>query len=496
MKKPSKNLSLPKLAEVEAEICRRSFYEFVLRAWHVVETDVFVDGWHIRAICDYLEACYEGRIRNLIVNVPPRHMKSLLLNVFFPAWVWARNPTKKFLYTSYAEDLVARDSEKCKKLIQSQWYQERFDVVLEQSPQTTTKFMNTAGGYRYSFGFGGAITGQGADFILIDDPLKSTDADSEAVRKKVNEDYDNAVSNRLNNPKTGVRIIIMQRLHELDLVGHILSKKDLNFETLVLPAEYEGVRFESSIGFVDPRTATGELLWKERFGEKEIAELKATLTERGVAGQLQQRPAPAGGFVFKPIWFANVKNNTDVVATFISWDTAESLSADAAYSCGVVGELRADYSLFIREVVRKRLLFPQLQKEIELLGLKYAGTLSNVIIEYKSSGVQAVQTLKQSSPQWLADKIAPFQPKGDKEARAFQAATWAERGCISLPYPSSDFLWLKDFEDEIFKFPSSAYRDQVDAFSQLVLYLRNYLAQGWQARSGNQRTMPSLEGVL
>jgi predicted phage terminase large subunit-like protein len=461
-----------------------------------VETDAFVDGWHIHAICDYLEACYGGRLRNLIINVPPRHMKSLLLNVFFPAWIWAKDATKKFLYTSYSEDLVARDSLKCKKLVQSEWYQERFNVRLSASPDTTTKYETTAGGYRYSFGFGGSITGQGGDFICIDDPLKSTDADSEATRTKVNDDYDNAVSNRLNNPKTGCRILIMQRLHELDLVGHILTKKDLQFETLILPAEYEGVRFQSSIGFVDPRTETGELLWKERFGTKEIAELKATLSERGVAGQLQQRPAPAGGFVYKPEWFGYVPNNDDVIGTFISWDTAESLEADAAFSCGVVAELRADYSLFVREVVRKRLLFPQLQNEIELIGLKYAGTLSAIIIEYKSSGVQAVQTLKQVSPEWLAEKIVPFTPKGDKEARAFQAATWAEKGCIDLPHPSHEFLWLKDFEDELFKFPSSAYRDQVDAFSQLVLYLRNYLASGWQARTGNDRTMPILEGVL
>jgi predicted phage terminase large subunit-like protein len=484
------------LQQIEAEVCKRSLYEFVLRAWHVVETDVYADGWHVQAVCQYLEACYDGRVRNLIVNVPPRHMKSLLLNVFFPAWVWTKNPSKKFLFTSYSEDLVARDSEKCKKLIQSQWYQERFSVTLEVSPSTTTKFMNTKGGYRYSFGFGGSITGQGGDFVCVDDPLKSTDSDSEAVRNKVNSDFDNAVSNRLNDPKTGVRILIMQRLHEMDLVGHILSKKDLHYETLVLPAEYEGVRFESSIGFVDPRAFTGELLWKERFGDREIAELKATLSERGVAGQLQQRPAPAGGFVYKPEWFSYTRDNDSVIGTFISWDTAESINPDAAFSCGIVGELRADYSLFIREVIRKRLLFPQLQTEIELTGLKYANSLSNIIVEYKSSGVQAVQTLKQSSPQWLADKITPFNPKGDKEARAFQAAVWAERGCISLPYPSSNFLWLKDFEDEIFKFPSSAYRDQVDALSQLILYLRNYLALCWQARTSNQRQETSLEGVL
>ena len=484
------------LTQIEAEICKRSFYEFVQRAWHVIETDVFVDGWHIEAVCQYLEACYEGRVRNLIINVPPRHMKSLLLNVFFPAWVWSKSPSKKFIFTSYSEDLVIRDSEKCKKLITSEWYQERFKVELESKPDTTTKFQNTKGGYRYSFGFGGSITGQGGDFVLIDDPLKATEADSEAVRKKVNDDFDNAVSNRLNDPKTGVRILIMQRLHEMDLVGHILSKKDLNYEMLVLPAEYEGARFESSIGFVDPRTFTGELLWKERFGEAEIAELKATLSERGVAGQLQQRPAPAGGFVFQKKWFARLHNNEDVAGIYISWDTAESLNVNAAYSCGVVGELRSDYTLFTREVVRKRLLFPQLQEEVENLAKKYQHKLKGVIIENKSSGVQVIQSLRQSSPQWLAEKLFAFNPKGDKTARAFQASQWCENGSAFLPHPSNEFEWLLDFEDEIFKFPSSSFRDQSDAFSQLILYLKNYLSQGWRARTSNQIKRPVINGVL
>jgi predicted phage terminase large subunit-like protein len=423
-------------------------------------------------------------------------MKSLLVNVFFFGWVWAKSPAKKFLYTSYGEDLASRDSLKCKKLIQSEWYQERFDVQLLASPDTTTKFENTKGGYRYSFGFGGAITGQGGDYICIDDPLKATDGDSEAVRKKVNKDYDDAIANRLNDPKTGHRVIIMQRLHELDLVGHVLEEKKLPFEHLVLPAEYEGVRFESSIGFKDPRTETGELLWEERFGRAEIDSMKITLSERGVSGQLQQRPTPSGGFIFKKVWFPRLQDNSDIVGTFISWDTAESINPDAAFSCGVVGELRSDYSLFIREVVRKRLLFPQLQTEIQDLATKYQASLSAVIIEYKSSGIQAVQTLKQSSPEWLMDKIMPFTPKGDKDARQFQAALWCDKGCIHLPHPSPDFPWLFDFEDELFKQPSAAFRDQADAFSQLVIYLRNFLSDGWRARSGNVLAQTNFDGVI
>jgi predicted phage terminase large subunit-like protein len=485
------------LLELEASICRDSLYQFVKMAWYEVEQDPFVDGWHIRAICEALEALYYDRIdsNNLILNVPPRHMKSLLVDVFFPAWVWTREAHKKFLCLSYAESTISSIMAKTKKLLKSIWYQEHFNIPMASSPDTNTRFANIYGGYIYSFGFSGAVTGEGGDFLLIDDPLKATDADSDLVRNKVNDDYDNAIANRLNNPMTGKRIIIMQRLHERDLIGHLISKK-IKFEHIIFPFEYEGERFQSSIGITDIRTQAGELLWKERFTSQEkLDEYKNTYSdERAKAGQLQQRPSPEGGFIFKREWFPRISQNDSVAGVYISWDTAGSLLG--AYSCGVVGELRADNTLFPKEVVRKQILFPQLQQEIEQLATKYQHNLKAVIIENKSSGIQAVQTLKQQSPSWLADKIMAFNPKGAKDARQYQAASFCEKGCVLLPYPSLDLPWLPDFEEEIFSVPGSPYKDQADAFSQLIWYLRIFLTLGWQARTSNQRKPIQLEGVF
>lgn len=489
------------ITELEASIYRDVFYEYVKAAWHVVEQDTFVDSWHIKLICKALQALYEDKITSnfLIVNVPPRHMKSLLVDVFFPSWIWTKEPHRKFLATSYAEGLIAEHTGKCKKLVNSSWYQERFDVAMAESPDTNLRFANIYGGYVYGFGFGGQITGQGGDYILIDDPMKTTEADSQPVRDKTNEDFDNAVSNRLNDPEKGKRVLIMQRLHERDLVGHIQSK-GLRFENIVLPFEYEGERFQSTIGLKDERTEVGEILWKSRWiTPAKLQDYKLAYSgDRARAGQLQQRPSPEGGFIFKSEWFPRLADNDDVVETYVSWDTAESVNPDAAFSCGIVTELRSDYSLFIREVVRKRLLFPQLQQEMEELAEKYRATLKAIVIEKKSSGVQAIQTLKQSSPQWLAERIVAFDPKtfGDKIARASVAATWAERQCIYLPHPSSKFSWLKVYEDELFTFPSSAFKDQTDATNQIILYMRSYLEQGWRARSGNMIEIPTLEGVL
>ena len=479
----SKNyLKKQEILNLESSIFQDSLYEFVKAAWFVIEPSTeFVPNWHIEAICKYLEACTEGKIRNLIINIPPRHMKSLMVNVFFPSWVWTKHPEKKFLFASYAEDLAVRDSLQCRKLVTSEWYQKHWKLELQKDQNQKSKFENTKSGYRISVGVGGAATGEGGDFVIIDDPLKVQDANSDSARNNVNNWYDNTINTRLNNPKTGVKILIQQRLHEDDLTGHLLKSKE-NYELLCLPAESEGVRFTSSIEFKDPRKEEKELLWPERFGEKELQTLKNGLSSLGVAGQLQQRPSPVGGHIYKEEWFVNRGNNTDVISRYISWDTAASISDTAAYSCGIVGELTSDYRLFIREVVRKKLEFPQLKKEIEDLAYKYQLKLNGIIIESKSSGISVQQSLYQSSDNNIARLLVPFTPTTDKTNRGVSASLWCENGSVILPPHTKDFEWLFDFEDELFQFPNSRYKDQCDSFAQLIIYLENYLSKGHRDR--------------
>ena len=477
------------LAELDAERLRRDFYSFVQDAWVYVEPGtVFTDGWHIRAICQYLQELSEGHIpsNNLLINVPPRHMKSLLVNIFFPAWIWTHTPYAKFLCFSYSEALTVRDSMKCRQLIGSRWYQERFHVQINPRNNQKDKFENLMGGYRYCFGTGGSIAGQGGDYLLIDDPLEVSKANSKAEREKVNYTYDNSISMRGNDPKTVRKILIMQRLHDDDLCGHVIARGD-PWELLILPAEYEGTRFTSSIGFVDPRQEVGELLWDARFGEAEIAKMKQTLSDIGIAGQLQQRPTPLLGAIFKREWFTIRKESMPCVARYFSWDTAASIEDTAAYTCGICGELTPDYHLFIRNVWRDRIEFPQLQYAVEGQVKKFGGNmLRDIIIENKSSGIQAIQSMKQTSK--LAENVVPFNPKGDKIARAYEAAKWCEKGMVIFPPPSSEFEFMFDFEDEVFLFPNSKYKDQVDALSQLCDYLSFYLAEGLaaQQRRGRQ----------
>jgi predicted phage terminase large subunit-like protein len=476
---------LPSTNEIEKELCKRSFHEFVTHAFPIVEPNTeYQDNWHIEAICMYLEAILKGDIRNLIINIPPRHMKSLLVNVLFPAWVWTFAPEKKFLFASYAQDLANRDSQLCRTLITSPWYQSKWQVTLKNDENRKDRFANTTGGHRISVGVGGAATGEGGDFIIVDDPIKAQDASSDLIRTTANLWWDNTMSTRGNNPKTVAKIVIMQRLHEDDLTGHLLEGEE-KYEHLCLPAEYDGIRFVSSIGFVDPRKKEGELLWEGRFGRKEIDSLKNQLSESGVAGQLQQRPSPKEGFIFQKDWFSNRTQETDFVARYISWDTAGSDAEGSAYSSCVVGELTPDYRLFIREVYRGRLNFPDLENKVIEIATRYKYGLKQVVIENKSSGQALVQSLVQTAEPWLSEIIFPFQPKTGKENRADAASLWCEKGMVTLPPPSDENSWLFDFEAELFSFPNSKYKDQVDAFDQLVNFLQYMLAEGYRSKQNN-----------
>ncbi|MBI3696539.1 MAG: hypothetical protein HY238_17075 [Acidobacteria bacterium] len=312
--------SLP--AEIAQELAKRRLLEFVLQAWPVIEpaTD-FIPGWHLDAICDHLEAVSNGHLRNLLINIPPRHMKSLAVAVFWPAWEWIRWPERRWLFSSYALSLSIRDSVKCRRLIQSAWYRsrwgDRFQLTGDQNAKE--RFENNKTGYRLATSVGGAATGEGGDRVIVDDPHNVKEAESDTVRQGVIDWWDQVMSTRLNDPKTGAKVIIMQRIHEGDLSGHVLEQG--GYEHLCLPAEYEGNKCSTSIGWSDPRQEHGELLWSARFGRQEIEELQHSMGSYAAAGQLQQRPAPAEGGILKRHWWKFYRERPGKFSEVLqSWD--------------------------------------------------------------------------------------------------------------------------------------------------------------------------------
>lgn len=499
-------MALPQLlntAEIEAERCKRSFHTFVRSAWDVVEQAVpFVDNWHIGLLSEYLEALYSLQLQNLIINIPPGHAKSLMCSVFFPSWVWIKTPSARFFCGSHAVDLSVRDAVRSRRLIQSDWYQQRFGDVYEMTSDQNVKsrYENNKTGHRVSVGVDAGWTGHRGNYIEWDDPLDKNKKDSDVDRKKSNEAVKSSMGTRGDNPKDMRRLLIMQRLHEDDPTGHLLNEMKENenfpiFEHLVLPARYEPKRFFSSIGLEDPRKIEGELIFPQLFDEKVLRETEALLGTNDAAGQLQQRPAPLGGSIFLSEWWADGKNRYDpadrsiynkAIARWLFWDTALKDKEQNDTTALVVFELLPDYRIFTRHVWWKRLQFPQLASTIEAETVRWMfdDKLRDCVIEDKASGISAIQTLEQGAAEAVQQKIKSFNPgTASKSARMRSASLWCERGCVLLPRPHDDVPWLLDFEDLLYKLPAAKIDDPGDAFSMGILYLENLLAEGWKART-------------
>ena len=319
---------------------RRSLKVFTKRSWSAIEPGRdFYDNWHIDAVSEHLQAVVEGKIKRLIINIPPRHMKSISVAVALPAWTWTIQPSKRFLFASYAGSLSIRDSVKCRRLIDSRWYKSYFGDTFSLTTDQNQKqrFENDKTGQRIATSVDGALTGEGGDIIVIDDPHNVREAESSTVREGVLEWWDQAMQTRLNDPKTGAFIIIMQRVHENDLTGHILANEYNAWDHLCLPARYEighPTPTRSTLGFSDPRTKEGELLWEKRVDEKTLNNLEKSLGTYASAGQLQQRPMPKGGGILKAEWWvAWEKDELPEIEYLVqSYDTAFSTKETSSYS--------------------------------------------------------------------------------------------------------------------------------------------------------------------
>ena len=450
--------------------------EFTKAAWPTIEPGVdFKNNWHIDAISDHLQAVAEGDIKRLIINVPPRHMKSISVAVALPAWTWATQPSKKFLYASYAASLSIRDSTKCRRLIDSPWYKAHFGdkFKLTDDQNQKQRFENDQTGFRIATSVGGALTGDGGDIIAIDDPHNSIEADSSKVREGVLDWWDQAMQTRLNDPKTGAFIIIMQRLHEQDLTGHILANQlEGEWDHLMLPARYEvGAPnpMRSSLGFTDPRTQEGELLWPDRMDEKTLKTLERSLGSYAAAGQLQQRPSPKGGGILKASWWVPWEKEELPEVTYViqSWDTAfetkESSSYSARTTWGIFKHNGHD-CLIVLEAWYDKVTYPELRKLAQEAYNDWEPDA--VLIEKKASGASLPQDLRMAGVPVLA-----YSPDRDKVARAHASSALLEDGRIYYPKRK----WAEDLISICAAFPAAKNDDIVDTCTQAWLRLR----KGW-----------------
>ena len=464
--------------ELNAELAKRSMHEFIRQSWTTLEPGrVFKDNWHIQAICEHLEAVINGDLRKLIINIPPRHMKSLTCDVAFPCFAWLHKPHLQFLFASYASGLAIRDSVKCRRLMNSQFYQglnPQFTISTDQNQKQ--RFENSSNGHRISTSVGGALTGEGGDIIVIDDPHNVKEAESEAIRQNTCDWWDTAVQSRLNDPKTGAFIIIMQRVHQSDLTGHILKNAlpEDGWTHLCVPAEYEKnhphvytpAPLLTVSALEDPRKEEGALLWPDRFGRKEIDSLKYTLGNYAAAGQLQQRPSPKGGGIIRKKWWQKWEQDSfpPMVYVLQSWDTAYEDTKTSSYSaCTTWGVFTRGgrHHIMLLNRFRDRLPYPELRR---IAQEKYHDDKPDaVIIEKKASGQSLIQDMRQANI-----PVITYTPDRSKIARAHVASVMFEQGAIWYP----DRKWAEEVIEMCAVFPAGDGADVVDTVTQAIIRLR------------------------
>ncbi len=518
----------PEQIAEETKACQDKLMTFTRASWHLVEpAHTYVDGWHIGCIAEHLEALTRLEIEKLVINVPPRHCKSLLCCVFWFCWVWTNDPSSRWLYTSYAAHLSQRDQVKCRSLIKSLWYQSRWGHLFKfrEDQDTKDKFENDRTGYRIATSIGGVGTGEGCDYLVGDDIHSVTDRFSDADRKRAVAEWDEKLSTRHNDPKKFRRLIIMQRVHEADVSGHVLAG-NRGYQHLCLPGRYEPKRYffpdkvsevkekprdaiiptkiqQSRAELMDPRREPGELLWPERFPLNRMKELEAELQAYGVSSQIDQRPSPEKGTIFQSPDFryftaytidgrvkfqlgtADPKTGSvpKIVDAAECWwiqviDTAQKISETNAYTAIGTFAITPTRDLLVYHMWRGRLLVPEQYPAIKEFRNGSAQfdpetrkwvTLGNerpwpcpIVMQALEEKASGIGLIQQARMD--GKPFYPLAAIGDKVQRCSAVSTQIKNGQVWFN-ESGRSSWLTPFEDELTVFPSGEFADQVDVFS-------------------------------
>lgn len=460
-----KKLALEYMIEQDYIACEQNFEHYFKSSWKVLEpTTVLRYNWHHAYIAEHLMAVHLGQIRRLIINVPPRTGKSLEITVAYPTWEWIKKPSNRYLFGSYADTLARKHSILRRDLIKSDWYQYRWSkrFSLAEDQNVTTNFKNNKTGQMVSAGILGAVTGEGADKIIIDDPHNPKKAHSDAEREASLMAFDQAWTTRLNNKKTGSIIIVMQRLHEKDLTGHLLERNAGYFHLKIPQIESERKIYSFPISGRQKIRKPGELLQRSRDGEAEIAQAKVDLGSYGFAGQQQQDPAPAEGGMIKNKWWKFYKQLPDKLdEIIISMDTSFT-DTDSSDYCAIQAWGRKDSSKYLLRRYKARMDFVTAIKMFKAFCADFPKAGAK-IIEKKANGDAIINVLEKEIPGIIA-----YNPTASKIQRVSSVSPTIEAGNVYLPDPSLDPN-IFDFIDEWSKFPRGTHDDEVDTATQALI---------------------------
>lgn len=444
-------------------LLREDFHAFVQKCFATINpTTDYVPNWHIALICEYLEACRRGEIKRLIINMPPRMLKSITVSVAWPAFLLGHNPAERVMSASYAAGLSVKHALDSRAVMQSSWYREVFPALrLAKDQNEKHKLATTQHGHRIATSVGGTATGEGGGFLIMDDPHTPAQAMSDGQRQSALDWFDQTFASRLDDKRSGCMVVVMQRLHADDLTGHLLQKG--GWEQLCLPAIAERP-MQHRCGAADYQRAAGELLHPVREGKAQLEQIKRELGSYAFAAQYQQNPLPCDAGMVRREWFGRYTTPPMPWERVVqSWDTAVKAGANNDASvCVTVGE--AEGVSHVLDVTVLRLEYPALKKQIRKQAEIWQPDA--VLMEDKASGQSLLQDLRRETE--LPPLIAVM-PVQDKVTRFAAVTAMIEAGRLALPL---DAPWLAEFERELLTFPQGRHDDQVDALSQYLNWLR------------------------
>jgi predicted phage terminase large subunit-like protein len=433
--------------------------------------ETYLHNWHVDAIAHQLIRIRSGESRRLLINQPPRSLKSICVSVAYVAWLLGHDPTRHVIVASYSGDFAAELHRQFRMVIASEWYAAVFpDLYLAK--ETGLEIVTSQGGSRYATSVGGTLTGRGADLIIVDDPLNANEVQSETARKRVIDWYGGALVSRLNNKQTGAIIAVMQRLHEDDLAGHLMRQggwTHLNMPAIALEEE----TIELGRGGTHVRW-TGDILHPERESREALEAIKAEVGSLLFSAQYQQQPVPAEGNLIKRSWFPAydaLPAGPSATRIVQSWDVAMMTSGHNDYSACSTWLLHKNDAHLVH-VYRGRLEYPDLRRKV--IGLAAEHRATTVLIEDAGPGMNLLQDFRATMPSGMTRPIG-VKPEGSKVDRMAAQSAKIEAGHVYLPKSAA---WLGEFLTELLSFPNGRHDDQVDSVSQFLRWLQDaYLNQ-------------------
>lgn len=450
--------------QLHDRLLRSDFKFFLRQAFATVFPGTpFQPNWHLDHIGWLLSEVERGRVRRLLINQPPRSLKSVLTSVVFPAWILGHRPEARIMVVSHSHELAGELHRQFRMIVETTWFQHayrRFGI----SKDTNLELVTTRGGGRLATSVGGTVTGRGADLIIVDDPHNAGEIHSEAARRRVTAFFSEALLSRLNDKGGGAIVVVMQRLHQDDLAGHLLDQG--GWQQCNLPAiAIEPGSFPLIDGSIHHRSE-GDLLQPVREDRKVLDRLKIELGSAVFSAQYQQQPIPPSGVMFKREWFRTY-DAQDLLTigkrgrVFQSWDVAFTTGNSNDWSvCTTWRKVNNDY--YLLDVDRGRWSYPEVRGRVDVLAERFSPI--EILIEDVGPGATMVQDFEHDRKYRRVRPIG-VKPIGSKLDRAAAASAKVAAGQVFIPRSAG---WLDTFLLETLGFPNTKHDDQVDSLSQAL----------------------------